>query len=92
MANFDLSKIKTVYPYDSLVDLIDNYLDTAGVKLNYAAREKLYAAEDWEPTKWIVIDDQIVVCYDSISGDVISTMPITELFQRTDEYLRSEDC
>lgn len=81
--------MKTITRYSSIVEVIDEYADAANVTLNAGAREALLGIDDYEATEWIVIDGQIAVCYDTISGDVYLSESLDELIAHTNDFART---
>ena len=83
--------MKTIAHFSSIVEVIDEYANAANVTLNAGAREALLGIDDYEATEWIVIDSQIAVCYDTISGDVYLSESLDELIAHTNDFARIEE-
>ena len=69
--------------FDMLSDYAPEFIDS----LDQDAADYLAGFEDYEPFGYTVINDSIVVCSDSLSGDVYSIMALPEFIKQTAAYL-----
>lgn len=68
--------MRTIRTYRKSADLIDDLRPEFFDHLQEDQIDTLLHLEDFEPLGYVVIDDQQVVCYDTISGDVYDQMSI----------------
>ena len=74
--------------YDCAFDMLSDYAPEYIKTLDDDARDFLAGFEDYESFGYTVINDQTVVCSDSLCGDVYNIMPLPEFIKQTDEYLK----
>lgn len=80
-----ISSISSMYncSFDMLSDYAPEYIKS----LDDDARDFLAGFEDYESFGYTVINDCIVVCSDSLSGDVYNITPLDEFIKQTAAYL-----
>lgn len=89
--------IKHIYHYNSVFEVLRNHLPCVKyAELGPRAKEILLGAEDYEAIEYIVVEHrppashETVIAFDTISGDVLFSETMDELFEHTVEFLREE--
>jgi len=73
--------------YTCVFDLISDFAPEFLAVLDPAAKHYLQGFDDYESFAYTVVNDEIVVCSDSINGDVFNTETLPEFLKNTIEYL-----
>ena len=82
-------KIKTISKmYNCSFDMLSDYASEYIKTLDADASAFLSGFEDYESFGYTVINDDTVVCSDSLCGDVYSILSLPEFIKQTDEYLK----
>lgn len=76
--------------YDDIGDLIEQecpeYVDSVDSEI----MDFLHGVNDFEPLTFMVVNDNLVITYDNISGDVISQEDISEFIEQSVNYAMEE--
>ena len=73
--------------YNCSFDMLSDYAPEYIKSLDDDARDFLAGFEDYESFGYTVINDDTVVCSDSLSGDVYNITPLDEFIKQTADYL-----
>lgn len=79
--------IKNIMHYDNEMEIFENYADEKLESMTEDEKEFLDHIDDFESFDYVVINDEIVVVFDVICGDVISAEYIDEFVKITMEYI-----
>ena len=89
--------IKHIYHYNSILEVLRNHLPCVKyATLPANVRDILSGVDDYEAIEYIVVEHrppashETVIAFDTISGDVLFSETMDELFEHTVEFLREE--
>lgn len=89
-----LRNIKTIRPYKTTLELLDdNDADTIGSKLfqdmlrDQGCRDILEAEDSFESYGYLLVNDDTVVMYDTIDGEILDRECLVDFVKHTEEFI-----
>ncbi len=82
--------MKKIAIYSDIAELIEEECPEYVNNVEPEVMEFLHGVNDFEPLSFMVVNDNIVVTYDIISGDVIDQTAIAEFIDQSVDYARNE--
>ena len=82
--------MKKIAIYSDIGELIETECPEYVNNVEPEVMEFLHGVNDFEPLSFMVVNDNIVVTYDIISGDVIGQTAIAEFIDESVDYGRKE--
>lgn len=82
--------IKKIAIYTDVSELIETECPEYVNSIDSEIMDYLSHVNDYEPLSFMVINDNLVVTYDNISGDVIGQDSIVDFINQSVDYAREE--
>ena len=83
-------KIKSIMPYESAGAIFSDYFPETKVNLSSDLGMALDHMDDFEESRYIVLNEETVIVYSKFDGDVFAQMPLDEFREMTLEYIQEE--